>query len=301
MNQDVRSLIAEESDERLDRYLQRRFPDLTRSRIQRLIEQGNVSVNDQSMPSSYKVKRDDAISLRIPAPSPSNLEPQNIHLRIVFQDPHILVVDKPAGLTVHPAPGHPDGTLVNAVLAICSDLKGIGDELRPGIVHRLDKDTSGLMVIAKTHQAHECLSKQFKDRIVVKSYTALVLGHLTEPNGVIEESIGRHPRHRKRMAVLTSGRHAITRYRTVRQVRGFTLLDILPSTGRTHQIRVHLASIGHPIAGDTVYGHRESGLNRQFLHANRLGFRLPSSGDEIDLMEDLPDDLKGFLQTLETC
>lgn len=294
-------LLVEFGGNRLDRFVADSLPELSRSKVKRLILKGRVTVDGHPVKSSNILLAGQRVSVTIPDPEPHNIKPQFIPLKIVYDDPDLIVISKPAGLTVHPGPGHPDQTLVNAVLARVPDVTDAGNVLRPGIVHRLDKDTSGLIVVAKNDRAHANLSLQFKERSVCKEYQALVNGFVEPPEAIIDGPIGRHPLHRKRMAVLTSGRHAITRYRTVRQVGGFTLLDILPSTGRTHQIRVHLASIGHPIAGDTVYGHRVSSLNRQFLHANRLGFRLPSSGDQIDLREDLPDDLKGFLQTLETC
>ena len=293
-------LLVEFGGNRLDRFIAETLPELSRSKVKRLVLNGWVTVNGLKAKSSHILCAGQHVSVTTPDPEPHNIKPQSIPLKIVYDDPDLIVISKPAGLTVHPGPGHPDQTLVNAVLARVPDITNAGNVLRPGIVHRLDKDTSGLIVVAKNDRAHANLSLQFKERSVCKEYQALVNGFVEPPEAIIDGPIGRHPLHRKRMAVVASGRHAITRYRTVRQVRGFTLLDILPSTGRTHQIRVHLASIGHPVAGDTVYGHLEPGLNRQFLHANRLGFRLPSSGDEIDLREDLPTDLEKFLQTLGT-
>jgi len=221
-------------------------------------------------------------------------------LNVIFEDRDLIVVDKPAGLTVHPAPGHPDKTLVNAILALCPDLEGIGNAVRPGIVHRLDKDTSGLIVVAKNEKAHTCLAGQFKERRVVKSYKALVHGRLEPPEAVVDAPIGRHPVHRKRMAVVTTGRAAITRYRVVLYLPGYSLVEVSPSTGRTHQIRVHLAALGHPLAGDSTYGKRHPRLDRHFLHAHYLEFRLPSTGESMELSSVLPGDLQGFLDELRS-
>lgn len=286
--------------DRLDRFLADNRPELSRSKVKRLVSDGLVIVDGLGAKSSSILRAGQHVVLTIPDPEPTNIEPQFIPLKIVYDDPDLIVVSKPAGLTVHPGPGHPDQTLVNAILAHAPDIANAGNVLRPGIVHRLDKDTSGLIVVAKNDQAHANLSLQFKERSVRKGYKALVRGVVEPPEAVIDAPIGRHPLHRKRMAVISSGRSAITEYRTVRQIQRFTLLDVLTSTGRTHQIRVHLASIGHPVAGDSVYGQLEPGLHRQFLHANRLGFRQPSSGDEIDLKDGLPEDLEHFFQTLES-
>ena len=290
--------VVEVGGERLDRFLAGSRPELSRSRVQRLVSDGLVTVDGLAAKSSLKLNARQHVTVTVPDPEPSALEPQAIPLEVVYDDPDLIVVSKPAGLTVHPAPGHPDRTLVNAVLALAPEVADAGDVLRPGVVHRLDKDTSGLIVVAKNEQAHADLSRQFKERSVSKGYTALVQGAPEPAAAVIDAPIGRHPVHRKRMAVVSSGRSALTRYTTVERLRGFTLLDVRPSTGRTHQIRVHLASIGHPVAGDAVYGRRETGLARQFLHADLLGFRLPSSGEEIELKADLPEDLERFLQSL---
>lgn len=290
--------VVEDGGERLDRFLAGSSPELSRSRVQRLVSDGLVTVDGLAAKSSLKLNAGQRVVVTVPDPEPSELEPQAIPLEVVYHDPDLIVVSKPAGLTVHPAPGHPDRTLVNAVLALAPDVADAGDALRPGIVHRLDKDTSGLIVVAKNVKAHADLSRQFKERSVSKGYVALVRGTPNPPDAVIDAPVGRHPVHRKRMAVVSSGRPAVTRYTTVERLRGFTRLDVRPSTGRTHQIRVHLASIGHPVAGDEVYGRSEAGLGRQFLHANLLGFQLPSSGEEIELRADLPEDLERFLQAL---
>jgi 23S rRNA pseudouridine1911/1915/1917 synthase len=207
-------------------------------------------------------------------------------------------VDKPAGLTVHPAPGHPAHTLVNAILAHFPHLADIGDSLRPGVVHRLDKDTSGVMLVAKNQVAQANLSKQFKSHSVTKAYLALVKGKLEPESGIIEADIGRDPKNRKKMAVVAEGREARTEYRVIKYIGGYTLLEIMPETGRTHQIRVHLAAIGFPVVGDKVYGVKSKYLTRQFLHACRLGFKLPSSGEYMEFESDLPPDLEQALEAI---
>ena len=208
-----------------------------------------------------------------------------------------MVVDKPAGLTVHPAPGHPSHTLVNGLLALCPDLKGIGGELRPGIVHRLDKDTSGLMVVAKSSSAHLSLSKQIKDRAVRKGYLALAQGRVQSPDGIIEGRVGRDPRNRKRMGVVQDGREASTRYKVLQCYDDCSLLEVFPKTGRTHQIRVHFASIGHPLVGDALYGGKTLLLSRQFLHAHLLGFRHPATDEYLGFTSPLPPELRTMIES----
>lgn len=291
-------MVADRDGGRLDRYLQQGNPDLTRSQLQRFIQQGLVSVNGRVRRASYSVCRGDAIRLCIPPPQPTEVLPEQIPLAVVYQDQQVLVVDKPAGLTVHPAPGHPSHTLVNAVLALCPDLRSVGDQQRPGIVHRLDKDTSGLMVVAKTHQAHASLSRQMKERQIKKGYLALVHGRLVEGEGVIDAPIARHPRYRKKMAVVAGGRVAVTHYCMVRNVGRYTLVDVRPETGRTHQVRVHFASIGHPLVGDTTYGRRSPLLGRHFLHARYLGFYLPPDHQWREFTSPLPPDLQATLEAI---
>ena len=299
MSEETRLLVVDRDNGRLDRYLQQSNPDMTRSQLQRFIRQGLVSVNGRVQRASYEVRSGDAIRLLIPPPPPTDVLPEAIPLAVVYQDQQVLVVDKPAGLTVHPAPGHPSHTLVNAVLALCPDLQGVGDLQRPGIVHRLDKDTSGLMVVAKTHPAHASLSRQMKERQVKKGYLALVHGHLRDTEGVIDAPIARHPRHRKKMAVVAGGRSAITRYRVMHTVEDCTLVDVRPETGRTHQVRVHFASIGHPLVGDATYGRRSPLLGRHFLHAHYLGFYLPTAHQWREFTSDLPADLRAALEALQ--
>ena len=245
----------------------------------------------------------DVVVVVVPPPSPLDLMPQDIPVGIVYEDEQLIVVDKPAGLTVHPAPGHPDGTLVNALLALVPDLPGIGGVERPGIVHRLDKDTSGLIVVAKTDAAHRSLSRQMKERSVDKSYVALAAGTLRKTEGEVDAPIGRHPQQRKKMAVVDGGRAALTRYKVAERFDGprgrFTLVEAHPVTGRTHQIRVHLAYIGHPLVGDPVYGRRSPLVPRHFLHAARLEIAMPPGETERKTFESpLPDDLSDALSEL---
>jgi 23S rRNA pseudouridine1911/1915/1917 synthase len=229
---------------------------------------------------------------------PTDLLPQDIPVGIVYQDDDIVVVDKPAGLSVHPGPGHPDGTLVNALLARCPDIRGVGGELRPGIVHRLDRDTSGLLVVAKSQLAHQRLTEQMKLRAITKEYQAVAVGMVTPDTGTIDAPIARHPYHRQRMAVVEDGRAARTHYRTAENLNGHTLLTVSLETGRTHQIRVHLAHIGFPVLGDQVYGRASQILDRQFLHAARLGFHHPITGEWSEHESPLPPKLARTLREL---
>ena len=289
-------ITVDRDGERLDRFLSGHRADLSRSRIQALIGEGSATIDGKAAKPSTKVRRGQVVELRIPAPTPSALEPQRIPLSIVHEDGDLLVIDKPAGMTVHPAPGHPDGTLVNAVLAHCPDLQGIGGTVRPGIVHRLDKDTSGLMVVAKNDRAHRLLSEQLKAREFTKVYIALTQGSVAPAQAVIDAPIGRSNANRQRMAIMDSGREAITRYRTLRHYRAHTLVEARLLTGRTHQIRVHFASLGYPLVGDATYGKPDGRLGRHFLHAATLGFRHPDGGDYREFNSALPDELAGFLE-----
>jgi 23S rRNA pseudouridine1911/1915/1917 synthase len=294
-------MVVGEGGERIDRYLAQQRPDLSRSYARKLIDDGLVMVNEQPVKASYRVRQGDAVTLHLPAPEPVLARPEPIPLTIIYEDADVLVIDKPAGLVVHPAPGHATGTLVNAILAhVPAMLTTTTNATRPGIVHRLDKDTSGLLIVAKHDAALRFLSHQFKERTTEKVYVALVHGHLVPALGKIDAPIGRDPRHRQRMAVVADGRQAQTSYRVLRYLDGFTLLEAMPHTGRTHQIRVHLASIGHPVAGDPVYGPRRSvlGLSRQFLHAARLRLHLPS-GELREFASPLPPDLATVLAAME--
>ncbi|MFC1908668.1 RluA family pseudouridine synthase, partial [Chloroflexota bacterium] len=264
-----------------------------------LIEDGNITVNGQTVKSSLKLNIGDQVRVIIPPVPPSSLTPEAIPLHIIYEDDDLVVIDKPAGITVHPAPGHPDHTLVNAILAYFPHLSDISDSLRPGIVHRLDKDTSGVLLVAKNRVAQVNLAGQFKTRSVVKAYQVLVKGKLTPERGIIEAAIGRDPANRKRMAIVAGGREARTDYHVRRYLDGYTLLEVSMKTGRTHQIRVHLAAIGYPVVGDPTYGVKSPHLSRQFLHACRLGFKLPSSSEYVEFTSELPDDLQQALASIK--
>ncbi len=290
---------ADGDGERIDVFLASRCPDMSRSRLRTLIGQGCATVDEKPAKPSTRLRRAQTIALHIPEPSVSRLEPQHIALDVVYEDGDLLVVDKPAGMTVHPAPGHPDGTLVNAALAHCPDLQGIGGTIRPGIVHRLDKDTSGLLVVAKNDNAHRLLSAQLKAREFTKVYLALTHGRVAPAEAIIDAPIGRSNANRQRMAIAEGGREAVTRYRVMRRFPSHTLVEIRPTTGRTHQIRVHFASLGYPLVGDATYGKADGSLNRHFLHATTLGFRHPTSDEYHEFSAPLPDELEVFLRSLQ--
>lgn len=285
---------------RLDKYVAENCPELSRTQAQKLIADGHVTVNDVMARAGLKLSTGDRIKVSIPPEEPGTLLPESIPFGILYEDGDVLVIDKPAGLPVHPAPGHPGHTLVNGLLAYLSTLPDTGDALRPGIVHRLDMDTSGVMLVAKNRVAHAHLAEQFKSRSVAKVYLALVRGRLSPEDGAIEAPIGRDPRNRKRMAVVTEhrGRQARTGYHVVRYTDSYTLLEVAPETGRTHQIRVHLAAIGHPVVGDTTYGVSSPHLSRQFLHSSRLGFHLPGTGEHVEFESELPADLQQALEAI---
>ncbi len=285
------------SGTRLDKYLTQVLPQFSRSYLQNLIEQGHILVNGYKTKASQKLNETDRITIELPPP-PTYPLVEPIPLSIIYEDKDVLVVDKPAGLTVHPAPGHPNHTLVNAILAHCPSLVTSNDLIRPGIVHRLDKDTSGLMVIAKNDFAKVHLINQFKDRTVTKEYLVLVKGRLFPEQGIIEAPIGRDPSNRKRMAIVKTGKEASTRYHVKEYSNNYTLLEVTPKTGRTHQIRVHLSAIGYPIVGDPVYGTKSAYTKRQFVHAHRLGFHLPSTNQYREFTCPLPIDLKQTLASL---
>jgi 23S rRNA pseudouridine1911/1915/1917 synthase len=294
----VYNFIAGEPGTRLDKYVCHQLGELSRTRIQKLIADGYITVNDQVAKAGLKLNIGDRLRVIIPPVPPSRLTPEAIPLNIIYEDDDLLVIDKPAGLTVHPAPGHPGHTLVNALLSHFPHLADISDSLRPGIVHRLDKDTSGVMLVAKSSVAQTDLVEQFKARSVAKAYLVLVKGHLTPEDGAIEAPIGRDPGNRKRMAVVASGREARTEYRVIRYIADYTLLEVKPETGRTHQIRVHFSAIGYPVVGDKVYGVKSAYLSRQFIHASRLGFKLPSTGEYVEFKSELPPDLAQALKDI---
>ncbi len=294
----IHCFTADSPGARLDKYVTDKLSELSRTQVQKLIEAGYVTVNGRIARAGLKLDAGDNISVIIPPPPPSPLSPESIPLTILYEDNDVLVIDKPAGLTTHPSPGHPGGTLVNAILAHYPQLADMGGSLRPGIVHRLDRDTSGLIVVAKNSAAQMNLVSQFKARIVRKTYLVLVKGRLTPERGAIEAPIGRSPSDRKRMAVTSGGREARTTYKVVKYLGDYTLLEVKPETGRTHQIRVHLAAIGYPVVGDAVYGVKSDFLSRQFLHAYRLGFKLPSTGEYVEFTADLPPDLDSALKAI---
>lgn len=289
--------------DRLDKFLVSRLGDFSRSRLQALIRDGFVAVDGRVITKTGTVLvAGQQVEIRLPAPAPTNLIPEDIPLAVVFENADLMVINKPAGMVVHPAAGHSTGTLVHAALAHAPELEGIGGEKRPGIVHRLDKETSGLILIAKNDRAHRWLQDQFRLRKVKKVYLALVDGFPPTPTGRIEAFIGRDPDHRKRMAIVSAqkGREAVTEYRTVETFTRHTLIEAHPLTGRTHQIRLHLAFLGCPIVGDTIYGHRKQSLElaRHFLHAARLTILLPGEEKPRTFEAALPAELENLLSTL---
>jgi 23S rRNA pseudouridine1911/1915/1917 synthase len=289
------SFIADRAGHRLDKFVVERCPELSRTHAQQIIINGLITVNGKSAKPSLKLNIGDKVDIVIRPEPPPQLQPENIPLKIVYEDDDLLVIDKPAGLPVHPAPGHPSHTVVNAILGHLPSLAKDADSLRPGIVHRLDKDTSGLLIVAKNRLAQANLSQQFKNRVVKKTYITLVQGKLTPQKGIIEAAIGRDPSHRQKMAIVTKGRAARTEYRVINYIGNYTLLEIKPETGRTHQIRVHLAAIGFPVVGDTTYGLKSPRFPRQFLHASKIVFRLPSTGAFVEFESPLPSDLEKVL------
>jgi len=282
---------------------------LTRAQIRRLIESGNVLVDGTRIKPARKFSGGEEVSVTIPPPEKIELEPEELGIPLIYEDAHIAVVDKPPGVSVHPGAGISSGTLVNALLALCSDLSGIGGKLRPGIVHRLDKDTSGVIVVAKNDAAHLCLANQFKSRTVEKRYLALVSGVVKSPSGRVNAPIGRHPVERKKFSSMSrAGREALTEWEVVERFEGATLLAVSPKTGRTHQIRVHMKESGFPIVGDKLYGPRKypsplvataaKMLGRQALHASSLSFDHPCSGERVGFEAPLPSDMRSAIELL---
>ena len=294
--------IVEESGKRLDTYITSIDSEITRTAAQRLIEQGNILVNGEKKRTAYKVSNGDIITIEKEEPKEIELKAQNIPIDIIYEDDDIIVVNKPKGMVVHPANGNPDGTLVNAIMAICKDsLSGIGGEIRPGIVHRLDKDTSGLLIVAKNDRAHVNMSEQIKNHEVKKTYIALVRGVVKENEATIDMPIGRSTSDRKKMAVMKAGKNAVTHIKVLKRYNKYTLLQVNIETGRTHQIRVHLSYIGYPIIGDCTYsnGKNEFGVVGQCLHAKCLEFKHPITGAEMKLEAPLPKYFEEIIQKLD--
>ena len=284
---------------RIDKVLTTLEPEITRSQLKNLINDGHVTVNGQAVKPKYKVQAGDKISLVKPEPQSLELTPENIPLDIVYEDDDVIVVNKPQGMVVHPAPGHPDHTLVNALL-YHSPLSTINGTFRPGIVHRIDKDTSGLLMVAKNDLAHQSLAEQLRNKTNKREYLALVYGQIKEDEGTIDAPLGRNPQDRKKQAVVKGGRHAVTHFKIIKRYDNFTLVKCILETGRTHQIRVHMKYIGHPLVGDPLYGPRKMiGKNGQFLHAALLGFKHPRTGKEMVFEAPLPENFQKMLDKLD--
>lgn len=291
---------AEEATERIDKFLSEQFEEWSRSQIQQWIKEGNVTVNGRMVKANYKIQEDDEVVLQVPPQKELNIEPESIPLDIVYEDQDVIVVNKPRGMVVHPAPGHYSGTLVNALLYHCKDLSGINGVLRPGIVHRIDKDTSGLLMAAKNDLAHESLARQLKDHDVHRIYLALVHGEIPHDLGTIDAPIGRDPHDRKKMTVIhKNSKHAVTHFVVKERFQGFTLVECKLETGRTHQIRVHMQYIGHPLVGDPLYGLKKTlKIDGQALHAKTLGFKHPRTNEYMEFDSELPEDMQGLIEEL---
>ena len=300
----MRLIVTDEKDtgKRIDKYISEELEDISRSFATKLIEEGRVTLlNGKTLSKNYKLELNDILNIEIPEPEEINIEPEDIPLDIVYEDEDLLVINKEQGMVVHPAPGNYSGTLVNALMYHCEEnLSAINGVIRPGIVHRIDKDTSGLLVVAKNNASHLSLSEQIKDKKAKRKYYALVNGAVKE-NGVVNRPIGRHPKDRKKMAITVNGREAVTHYNVLKIYQGYTLLECVLETGRTHQIRVHMQSIGHSIVGDKTYGKikEEFKLNGQLLHARTIGFNHPRSGEFMEFSSEIPEYFKEVLNKLE--
>lgn len=294
-------VAPDDSGQRLDVYITKQMPDLSRSRIQKLIKDGEILVNGTSAKSNYKLENNDEVLIHVPEPTELTVTAQELPLDILYEDSDVIVINKPQGMVVHPAAGNFEGTLVNALLHHCDDLSGINGIMRPGIVHRIDKDTSGVLVVAKNDVAHSSLAQQIKEHSVTRVYHTLIHGAMPEPAGIIEAPIGRHPVQRKKMAVVhKNSKHAVTHYRVLERYKSYTYIEARLETGRTHQIRVHMSYLGHPVVGDPLYGYRKGnfGLEGQALHAKILGFNHPRSGDYMEFEAPLPGNFEKILHEL---
>lgn len=289
---DCSKFKVEESEEntRLDLFISTKFQDMSRSYIQGIIENGGAKVNNNHKKSNYKLRVNDEVCFYIPENRELDVAAEKINLNILYEDSDVIVVDKPQGMVVHPAPGNYTGTLVNALLYHCKDLSGINGVNRPGIVHRIDKDTSGVLVVAKNDRAHKFLAEQLKEHTMTRIYLALVEGIVKDDEGTVDAPLGRHPVERVKISIIESGRNAVTHYRVIERFKNNTLIECILETGRTHQIRVHMAHLGHPLVGDAVYGYKKQRFNLkgQMLHAKKLGFIHPSSGKYMEFESDIP-------------
>ena len=297
------TLTADREGERSDAFLARSLPDLTRSAAQKLLEQGMVTRRGEALRKNDRLSPGEELEVTLPDPEPLDVVPQDIPLDVVYEDADVIVVNKPVGLVVHPAPGHPDGTLVNALLYHCGDsLSGVNGVLRPGIVHRIDRDTSGLIIAAKNDRSHLALAQQLQDHSLARTYEAVAVGGLKEDEGTVDAPIGRHPVDRKKMAIdRKNGKRAVTHYTVLGRYPGYTHVECRLETGRTHQIRVHMASIGHPLLGDVVYGSKKPwpGLAGQCLHARKLRFIHPTTGKPVEVECPLPDWFQTVLKQID--
>lgn len=285
---------------RIDVYLTDIFHEMSRSHMQKIIDEGNVIANGKVCRSNYKLKKGDFLEIRIPDPKKLDIIPEDIQLDIMYEDTDLIVINKPQGMVVHPAPGVYTNTLVNALLYHCKDLSGINGVTRPGIVHRIDKDTSGVLVVAKNDLAHIKLSEQLKDHSMTRIYEALVEGVIKEEEGTIDKPLGRHPVERIKISIVKGGKRAVTHFKVMERFEGFTLIECKLETGRTHQIRVHMASIGHPLVGDPVYGYKKQkfNLNGQMLHAKKLGFIHPTTGKYMEFITPVPQEFLSVINKI---
>jgi 23S rRNA pseudouridine1911/1915/1917 synthase len=290
MDELIFAISSEEKDIRIDKFLSKKITDRSRSHIQNLIDNEAVLVNNKIIKSNYKLKENDVIILNIPEPEILSVEPENLDIDIIYEDDDVVVVNKKQGMVVHPAPGNYNGTLVNALLYHCKDLSGINGVIRPGIVHRIDKDTSGILVVAKNDFAHSKLTEQFKVHSIKREYYALTEGVFKSDNGIVDKPIARHPQDRIKMAIVEGGRRAVTHYEVIERFKSNTLVKCSLETGRTHQIRVHMTYLGHPLVGDPVYGFKKQKfkLEGQMLHAKTLGFIHPTKNTYMEFTSELP-------------